>query len=50
MRSNLREGSAWWKDPVRESWNRPRSSVQLKYSVDPALKDIERVIVILIAN
>ena len=40
----------WWKDPVRELWNRPRSSVQLKYSVNPALKDIERVIVILIAN
>ena len=40
----------WCEDFVRESWNRPRSSVQLKYSVDPALKDIERVIVILIAN
>ena len=50
MRSNLREGSIWCEDSVRESWNRPLSSVQLKYSVDPALKDIERVIVILIAN
>ena len=23
----------WWKDSVRELWNRPRSSVQLKYGV-----------------
>ena len=32
----------WWKDSVRELWNRPRSSVQLKYGVFPALSEEER--------
>lgn len=42
MRSNPREGSVWCEDPVRESWNRPRSPVQLKYGVIPALGEMER--------
>ena len=44
MRSNLREESIWCEDSVRESWNRPRSSVQVKCSVDPALRELERAI------
>ena len=38
MRSNLREKSIWCEDFVRESWNRPRSSVQLKYGVFSCVK------------
>ena len=44
MRSNLREESIGCEDSVRESWNRPLSSVQLKHGVFPALKDLERAI------
>ena len=38
MRSNLREEPVWCEGSVRESWNRPRSSVQLKYGVISALR------------
>ncbi len=44
MRSNLREEPVWCEGSVRESWNRPLSSVQLKYGVISALRKKERAV------
>ena len=33
----IQAGRQWCEDFVRESWNRPPSSVQLKYGVCPTL-------------
>jgi hypothetical protein len=39
----------WWKDFVRKSWNRPRSPVQLKYGVYPALTELKENVMCLYA-
>ena len=36
------QGRMWCEDFVRELWNRPRSPVQMKYGVFPALSEAER--------